>query len=133
MSNRQHKDKGASASTPTGRLHPPSLASDALRLEIATLESRASKLRHEADDMNRDNASFLKHSVSKVGHARRNDLEAQGLDNFVDSIVVAREYRHSIRRDAHKKVKEAEECERKAGEARRKLARVLEGGTGKHR
>lgn len=120
---RNHK---SNAGTSAAHAQPPILMPDALRLEIATLETRAGKLRHEAEDMKRDNAPFLRYSVSKVGNARRNDLEAQGLDNFVESIERNREYRHSVRREAIKKIKEAERCEREAGEARRKLVAALE-------
>ncbi|VDB92137.1 unnamed protein product [Peniophora sp. CBMAI 1063] len=111
-----------SAMKSTAHTQPPAHMPDALRLEIAKLESRAGKLRLEAEDMERDNPSFLKYCVSKRGNARRADLEAQGLDNFVNSIEVAREYRRSVKRDALKKIQEAEKCERKAGEARKKLA-----------
>ncbi|KZV62343.1 hypothetical protein PENSPDRAFT_670414 [Peniophora sp. CONT] len=115
---RHHKSSVKTSSQP---MQPPIPIPDALRLEIASLETRAGKLRHEAEDMKRDNAPFLKHSVSKVGNARRNDLEAQGIDNFITSIENNREYRRSVQREATKKLKEAEECERKAGEARRQL------------
>ena len=112
--------KAGSQASPT--IPPISLPMpEALRLKIFSLESRAGKLRIEAEEMKRGIPSFLQHSVSKVGNARRNDLEAQGIDNFVNSIERSRAYHHSIKREVAMKVKEAERCERKAGKAREKL------------